>query len=176
MHLENTAADLRTVLAIVDDAIKNRAKHLVFSGDVLHAANLEFLETFLLKLRDRNFSSTSNLTIVPGNHDIYPLSWPPRIGQLLRIPGKTAQRNFERFVQLTAKARLGRASKELFPNAPYPFVKVLSDEVVVVGLDTTRNNKWAPLSWAAGELPQETMAVVKKYYRAPLKTMFLRGL
>ncbi len=165
LHLRSQDGDLRHALAMVDDAVQNGADHLVFSGDILDDADAGVLKSFVRELRARNLAHAAALTVVPGNHDIFPTCWPPTWRSLARTIFGTAQSNFDRFARLTAWSRRGVAADELFANAPYPFAKSLSNDVAMVGLDTTINENWRPTSWAAGELPEEDINEVKGFFQ-----------
>ena len=165
LHLGSPHGDVRHAVAMVDDAVQNGADHLVFSGDILDDADARVLKGFVRELRARNLAHAAALTVVPGNHDIFPICWPPTLRSFARTIGRTAQSNFDRFARLTAWSRRGDAADELFANAPYPFAKSLNDDVAVVGLDTTVRENRRPTSWAAGELPEEDIDAVAAFFR-----------
>jgi 3',5'-cyclic AMP phosphodiesterase CpdA len=165
LHLRSPHGDFRNALAMLDDAVQNGADHLVFSGDILDDADAGVLKSFVRELRARNLAHAAAVTVVPGNHDIFPTCWPPTWRSFARTIFRTAQLNFERFARLTAWSRHGVAADELFANAAYPFAKSLSNDVVIVGLDTTINENRRPTSWAAGELAEEDINVVEKFFQ-----------
>ena len=164
LHLVNLNDVFDKVVAMLDDAVRSKADHFIFSGDILDAADPEVLGAFVEELRVRGLTDSSTLTVVPGNHDVFPLSWPPTFKSILRTIGKTAHNNYEEFARLTACARSGKEAHQVFSNKPYPFVKNLSDDVVLAGMDTTVNDRSLPISWAAGELPAEDVDEVKVFF------------
>lgn len=165
LHLNSHDGEFRHAIAMVDDAIQNGADHFVFSGDILDAADADVLNAFVGELRARNLADAEAVTMVPGNHDVFPLRWPPKISDVWRTMTRTAHSNFERFAGVTAWSRRGNGADELFSNEPYPFTKLLRDDVVMVGLDTTVIDRKLPASWAVGELSEEDVNAAEKFFR-----------
>jgi 3',5'-cyclic AMP phosphodiesterase CpdA len=164
LHLASRDAEFCDALALVDDAVQNGADHLFFSGDILDDADPDLLKSFVRGLRKRNLDNSAMLTVVPGNHDLYPLGWPPTLTDVLRTLGMTAQSNFERFARLTVWSRNGDEADELLPGEEYPFAKVLRDDVVVVGLDSTICDTKLPTNWAAGELSEDAVDAARGFF------------
>lgn len=177
LHLESHKGKFRDegefphAIAMVDHAIQNGADHFVFSGDILDAADADVLNAFVGELLARKLADADAVTVVPGNHDVFPLGWPLQVSDLWRTITRTAHSNFEHFAQATAWSRRGKMAGELFSNAPYPFAKSLRDDVVLVGLDTTINDKNLPTSWATGELSEEDADAAKEFFRQHRKAV-----
>ena len=142
--------------ALVDDAIAHGADHLVVTGDIADAAQMEVVRGFIRHLKGRAWAGPERLTVIPGNHDIFPISLRSRPS--LRRPNLL----FQKFNQATSGCRKGAAS--LVAGETYPFGKVLSPDVVIVGMDTTRNEQFNPLKWAEGELQENHRAAVTDFF------------
>ena len=155
-HLENTKLEFRRALALIDDAFNQGAEHIVISGDIVDGQQIKVVREFVSELDSRSFLSADRSTIVPGNHDVF-----PNLG--FRIPRRPTG-VFKEFVEITKASRRGNDSAELIRGAPYPFGKVLSEQAVLVGLDTTRNGKHDPREWTAGELPKEHVDAVERFF------------
>jgi 3',5'-cyclic AMP phosphodiesterase CpdA len=154
-HLKDKGdADFKRAVAMVDDAIGQGADHLVFCGDLVESQQMEVVRAFVRKLRARNYCSPEKLTIVPGNHDLFP-------GRALQFP-KPVGRVYAQFSRLTREARSGQPGT-LFSNKPYPFGKVLTRDVVLAGLDTTRQG-YRKILFGSGQLDEEDVDAVKALF------------
>lgn len=154
-HLKDKGdADFKRAVAMVDDAIGQGADHLVFCGDLVESQQMDVVRAFMRELRARNYCSPKKLTIVPGNHDLFP-------GRVLQIPTLVG-RAYAQFSRLTREARSGQPGT-LFSNKPYPFGKVLTRDIVLAGLDTTRQG-FRKLFLASGQLDEEDVDAVKEFF------------
>jgi hypothetical protein len=162
-HLRDTGRDFDRAIALVADAIgpEVAADHVILGGDLVDAAQLGVVEELRDALRRLRVASSARLTVVPGNHDIFPVSkrWP-----YYRPSRPTA--NWRAFCDLFARARRGPGSRQLLRGEPYPVGKVLSRNVVLAALDSTRNHQLDPRAWAAGELPEEHVDAVEACFAA----------
>lgn len=157
-HLIRIDDDFCRSLTLVDDAIEQDVDHLVITGDLVECGQMEVMKAFLIALKQRGWASPDRLTLIPGNHDIFPATFrglPP-----LRRP--TA--NFATFVKLTRGSRTGVGVTKLVRGEPYPFGKILNKDVMLVGMDTTRNGQFNPLCWAEGELQEHHRAAVTDFF------------
>jgi 3',5'-cyclic AMP phosphodiesterase CpdA len=157
-HLSRLNGHFYRSLALVDDAIRQDINHLIITGDVVESGQMAVLEAFTDALKERGWASAARLTIIPGNHDIFPVSF--RALPSLRTPTW----NFEKFAELTRRSRTGAGVIKLQRGNHYPFGKVLSKDAVLVGVDTTRNGQSNPLRWAEGELPERQRIAVTKFF------------
>ena len=94
--------------------------------------------------------------MVPGNHDVYAKTPNPF--------RQSAHNRFERICKATEKSRGGENSEPLVVNAnpppdfwTFPFGKILSKNVVLVGLDTTTADARLVLNQGKGELDDEDL-------------------
>ena len=158
LHLTDVNRDFECCLALVEDATARGAEHLVISGDLVECGQMKVLKAFVGALRSRGWAGSNRLTIVPGNHDIFPLS--KRVPPVLRRPTSI----YRDFAAITRGSRTGSGFRSLLRGGIYPFGKILNDQVVLVGLDTTRNGEYNPKNWAGGELSEEQMSATEEFF------------
>jgi 3',5'-cyclic AMP phosphodiesterase CpdA len=158
LHLTGVNQDFGCCLALVEDATAHGAEHLIISGDLVECGQMKVLKDFVAALKDRGWAGSNRLTIVPGNHDIFPAS--TRVLPVLRRPTSI----YHDFAAITRGSRTGKGFRSLLRGAAYPFGKLLNDQVVLVGLDTTRNGERNPQNWAGGELSEEQMAATEEFF------------
>lgn len=146
-HLTSRNAHFDRCLKLIVDATDRGAEHLVITGDLVESGQMKILASFLEEIKHLGWNSSDHLTIIPGNHDIFPAS--------LRAfsPLKSPTSLYKQFIELTRDASTGRNCRRLLRGEAYPFGKVLAGRIALVGLDTTRNGQRSPLKWAQGELP-----------------------
>lgn len=160
LHLTGVNRDFDCCLALVDDASARGAEHLIISGDLVECGQMGVLKAFVAALKDRGWAGSNRLTIVPGNHDIFPA--PARfVAPVLRRPTSI----FRDFNAITRGSRTGKGFRSLQRGDTYPFGKILGDQVVLVGLDTTRNREYLPKNWAGGELSEEQMMATEEFFK-----------
>ena len=157
-HLVGQDEDFDRCLALADDARDQGAEHLVVSGDLVESGEMAVLRAFVAGLKRRGWAGSNRLTIVPGNHDIFPFT--KRKIPTLRRPTSI----FDDFVAITRGSRTGKGFRSLIRGSAYPFGKVLNEHVVLAGVDTTRNGQFNPLQWASGEFPGEQMGAVEEFF------------
>lgn len=181
LHLEGVDEEFEWVLGMVDDAKERGADHVVFTGDIVDSAELDVVVALLRALRGRGLGA-DEISIVPGNHDIYPLAWKSGFedetvgeglwrrctnavsalpGVLRHVRGE-AGANFRRFSRMVD--RLNGRDARLFHNIAVPYGKRLSDDVVLAGLDTTCGSDSAVNEIATGQLPGDDLDAVKDYF------------
>src|SRR5436190_1703248 len=78
LHLGDFDAEFEWTLDMVDDAFERGANHVVFTGDIVDAAEVDVIEGLVREL-DKRGHGPRQISLVPGNHDIYPLSWPLKL-------------------------------------------------------------------------------------------------
>lgn len=155
-HFADLDEDFDRGCALVDDAIEQGADHLVVTGDIADAAQIEVVRGFIKHLKGRQWAGPDRLTVIPGNHDIFPVS--RHSFPSFRRPSCL----FKDFAQATHSCRTG--AERLVADGPYPFGKVLGSDVVLVGMDTTRNGQFNPLNWAEGELEAHHREAVTEFF------------
>ncbi len=157
----DAALEAQRAAALVDHPIESGAKHLVFSGDLANHGNLKDLDPLVASLQKHGFLRAERLTVVPGNHDIWPFGersfaadiWDWAKSNLASLcalkPDLPAQRRFEDFVRTFGPAYQGatRASR----SNPFPCLKQVGDARLVL-LDTTAD---LALRHAQGLLAEE---------------------
>lgn len=121
LHLTGVNLDFECSLALVEDATANGAEHLIISGDLVESGEMGVLKGFVAALKYLGWAGSNRLTIIPGNHDIFP--WTYRKLPPLRWPASI----FEDFVAITRGSRSGKGFRSLRRRAPYPFGKILND-------------------------------------------------
>jgi 3',5'-cyclic AMP phosphodiesterase CpdA len=163
-HLIDTNVDFDRSLDLIDDAIERHADHLVISGDLVESGQMDVVAAFISALSRKGWGDESRLTLIPGNHDIFPFS-----KRMILPPIRRPTAIFQHFVTLTSSLRSGARTKELLKDEPYPFGKVLNKAVVLVGMDTTRNGKFNPCCWAEGELSKSHMKAAKVFLTSHTK-------
>lgn len=160
LHLSGVNLDFECCMALVEDAGMRGAEHLIISGDLVESGEMKVLKAFVAALKKLGWAGSKRLTIIPGNHDIFPVS--NRKFTLPRRPTAI----FHDFVAITRGSRTGKGFRSLRRGEAYPFGKVLNEQVVLVGLDTTRNHEYNPLKWAAGELSEDQRAAADEFLGA----------
>ncbi len=160
LHLTGMNLDFDCCLALVEDASAHGANHLIISGDLVDAGEMKVLKAFVAALKRLGWAGSNRLTIIPGNHDIFPAS----IRNFLRPQRPTSI--FNEFVAITRGSRTGKGFKSLRRGQAYPFGKVLTDQIVLVGLDTTRNGEYNPMNWAGGELSEDQREAADEFIGA----------
>lgn len=157
-HIKRRGRDFDGALALIIDAIERNADHVIITGDLVESGEMKVVKAFLQELELIGWGCASKLTIIPGNHDIFPIS--KRKFSPLRRPTAI----FEEFVEITASTRTGPGCRRLRRGEPFPSGKVLADGIVLAGLDTTRNGRFDPRHWAEGELPDSHREAVSRYF------------
>lgn len=155
-HFTALGNDFDFGCALLDDAIEQGADHLVVTGDIVEAGQMEVVKGFVSYLKGRKWAGPDRLTVTPGNHDIFPFS----TRSLPPLSRPTVL--FQEFAKITSSCRT-RAVR-LVEGEPYPFGKVLCRDVVLVGMDTTRNGQFNPRRWAEGELPEHHRDAVTEFF------------
>ena len=164
-HLVDTGEEFFRALALVDHAIEhNEVDHLVITGDIVHSSRMDVYEAFISTLAGWGWASSDKLTVVPGNHDIFS-------NKARLMTGAGPQRRFERLCDSTKRTRRGRDTRLLVANAepppgmhPFPFSKVLSAAVVLVGMDTSVSDAgFVSQRQAQGELDEVDMGVAAEF-------------
>jgi 3',5'-cyclic AMP phosphodiesterase CpdA len=107
---------------ILEDIEHLAVDHVLFTGDLTAMGDGEEFEAVHRTVK--HLADAGRLTVVPGNHDRYV------------EPGA---RHFERVFGDVIASDL----PEYADAAGYPFVKLLGDDVAVVGLDSTRVPGWS---------------------------------
>ncbi len=158
LHLTTVNRDFDCCLALVEDAGAQGAEHLVISGDLVESGEMKILKAFVAELKKLGWAGSNNLTIIPGNHDIFPAT--NRKFPTLWRPTSI----FKDFISITRGSRTGKGYRSLRRGDAYPFGKVLNDKIVLVGLDTTRNEEYNPKNWASGELSEDQMAATDEFF------------
>ncbi|MCK6548355.1 metallophosphoesterase [Myxococcota bacterium] len=153
LHLRRVD-ELDEVLALVDDAGTRGAAHLVFTGDVVDAAETEVVEALFDALAARGLGE-GGFSFVPGNHDIYPLSWPPTLRGVAETVARRARRKWAHLEALAA--RESGSAHTLVEGETFPFLRALAPGIVLVGLDSTCSRSRDPRDWAAGMLEREAV-------------------
>lgn len=109
-----------TIAKIVSERTRHGADHVILSGDLTaYATEWEFQNAreALAELVD----DRQKITIIPGNHDVY-------------TPGAYNTRRFEKYFGHLLESDLPEYARD----GAFPFVRLLGDEVAVVGLMSAR--------------------------------------
>ena len=138
-----TDFQIEVVLSLIADAQRRKADHFVFTGDFVDYANLDDLSRLYRAFRRAGLDSTTT-TIIPGNHDIFPvpgcgLSQRQLIKHGLRVLRGNAQSNYESFIRRSRF--LLKGTTPIWDDESFPFLRKLSKDVLLVGVDTT-NDDW----------------------------------
>ncbi len=157
-HLRAIDEEFDRALALIDDALDQGVDHIVITGDIVDVAQIDVVAAFMKALRARSWGTPDKLTITPGNHDIFPVAW-----SALRSPLALFKRPTSRFEALCRKLRSCNSGR-LFSNAMFPLGKCLSRDVLLAGMDTTRNEMYMPWQWSQGELPEEDIDQVQEFF------------
>ena len=135
----------RHLEAVLDAA--SRADHVVITGDVTNLAlDGEYREA--VRLLDRR-AGTAEVTIVPGNHDLY-------------LPSIRRERRFQHYLGPFVRSDLPELAVEVAAGA-YPFVK-LRGPAAIIGLSSAVPR---PPFIAAGYLGHEQIAALKAVLAQP---------
>jgi 3',5'-cyclic AMP phosphodiesterase CpdA len=135
----------RLLEAVLDAA--SRADHVVITGDITNLAlDGEYREA--VRLFDRR-ASAAEVTIVPGNHDLY-------------LPSIRREGRFQRYLGRFVRSDLPQLGVEVAAGA-YPFVK-LRGPAAIIGLSSAVPR---PPFIAAGYLGQEQIAALQAVLAHP---------
>ena len=141
-HIRNDH-DFEQGIQTIKHALHTNPDHLVLGGDITDLPNPPYLKKLVNFLDQAGIFNETMLTVVPGNHDIFPLSKrPPWI--TLGIPSlfrATFQHLFEPI-----------SCHHLQDSSFYPVGKRLTPRIALVALDSTARNA-NPTRWACGEIP-----------------------
>lgn len=163
LHLQAVNANFDRAIALVAQA-QNEADHVVIAGDIVDCAEGKVLREFNAALEELGLWRSGELTVVPGNHDIFPVTKRP---PFYRPSSPT--KNWEFFCELFASSRRGRGSRRLVRGEPFPAGKILDGNVVLAAMDSTRNNCKDPRQWATGELLGHHVEAVGKFFASQPK-------
>lgn len=129
-------------LRILEDIDHLEADHVIFTGDLTAMGDGEEFEAVQASVR--HLTKEGLLTVVPGNHDRY-----------------QGGRHFERVFA----EQLASAMPEHADASGYPFVRLLGDDVALVGLDSTRVPGWS--QYVVGRLGGAQLAALTKILDDP---------
>jgi UDP-2,3-diacylglucosamine pyrophosphatase LpxH len=162
-HLRGVDADFDRAVALIAQA-QSEADHVVIAGDIVDCAERKVLRAFRTSLEELGLTRATDVTVVPGNHDIFPFTKKPPFARLAR-PTK----NWEFFCDTFASTRRGRGSRRLVRGEPFPVGKTPAENVVLAAIDSTRNNCYDPRMSASGELPDHHVEAVAEFFAAHAK-------
>lgn len=153
----------RTMMLIADAIDEENVDHIVITGDIVESQNTGTIEAFVGKLRAWGWSSSSKLSIVPGNHDIFPYNFVKSRKPWTLMRPQTA---FKKYCGITRCCRVGKNSSQLFRGDAFPYGKELTSKVVLAGMDTTANDKRNPFYCARGEMSEEDRDAVSSFFHS----------
>jgi hypothetical protein len=114
LHLTGVNRDFECCLALVEDAAAHGANHLVISGDLVESGEMKILKAFVSALKDLGWAGSRFLTIVPGNHDIFPAT--NRKIPTFRRPTSV----FNDFIAITRGSRIGKGFRHCPKGIGFP--------------------------------------------------------
>ena len=103
-------------MALVEDAGARGAEHLIISGDLVESGEMKVLKAFVAALKKLGWTGSKRLTIIPGNHDIFPVS-----NRKLTLPRRPTSISHD-FVAITRDSRTGKGFKSLRRGEPYHLI------------------------------------------------------
>ena len=130
---------------ILEDIEHLEVDHVLFTGDL--TAMGDGAEFDAVQASVRHLTTAGRLTVIPGNHDRY-----------TDLPG---QRHFERVFA----GEIASAMPEHADEHGYPFVKMLGEDVALIGLDSTRVPGWS--QYVVGRLGPSQLAALTKILDDP---------
>lgn len=119
---------IRSVVQLFKLALQKGCEHFVVSGDIVEYANHQDLSRWLQGLQKLGIQG-HQLTLIPGNHDVFPAS-PYRVWRSLFRFTKFP-RYYERFLEI-ASPYLG----EILHNRPLVQFRELNEKTVLYAVDT----------------------------------------
>lgn len=137
----------QTIARLLDEAGSRGFDHVVLSGDLTALAldeEFEGVRTALGPLADR----PDKLTVIPGNHDVF-------------TPGSLRKKRFEAWFGHLLDSDL----PELRGEGPWPHVRLLGDDVAIVGLCSARVPPVPGI--AAGFVGDDQLAALTKICEHP---------
>lgn len=144
-RLERFAAAAASWMRILEDIDKLDVDHVLFTGDL--TAMGDGAEFEAVHATVRHLTTEGRLTVIPGNHD--------------RYTDKPGKRHFERIFA----DQLISAMPEHADEHGYPFVRMLGDDVALVGLDSTRVPGWS--QYVVGRLGPSQLAALTRILDDP---------
>ena len=163
LHLRAVDANFDRAVTLIEQA-QSKVDHVIIAGDIVDCAEANVLQAFKTSLDQRGLMHACDLTVVPGNHDIFPIT-----SNRPFLSFSRPTKNWELFCALFASTRTGGGSRRLVRGEPFPVGKILNENVVLTAFDSTRNNSFDPRSWASGELPENHVDAVEKFFAANSK-------
>ena len=163
LHLRAVDANFDRAVTLIEQA-QSKVDHVIIAGDIVDCAEANVLQAFKTSLDQRGLMHARDLTVVPGNHDIFPIT-----SNRPFLSFSRPTKNWELFCALFASTRTGGGSRRLVRGEPFPVGKILNENVVLTAFDSTRNNSFDPRSWASGELPENHVDAVEKFFAANSK-------
>lgn len=136
-----------TLARLVGEAIRHEVDHVVLSGDLTALALDEEFEG-VRKALGRLADDPTRLSVVPGNHDVF-------------TPGSVRKQRFEKWFGHLLDSDL----PELRGEGPWPHVRLVGDEVAVIGLCSARVP--AVPGIAAGRVGPEQLEALLRICRHP---------
>jgi 3',5'-cyclic AMP phosphodiesterase CpdA len=149
VHINGRAGASR-FCRLIDHAIANGAEHLLIGGDLVDRGNVKDARPVRDHIRRRGFLYPDKLSIVPGNHDIWPVAWSAlhdtdELGSVLTHKAYAwatdahdpAQENLEELLELFSAAYEG--AETYYGDLVLPCVKQVGP-VRIGMLDTTSNS------------------------------------
>jgi 3',5'-cyclic AMP phosphodiesterase CpdA len=132
---------------MVDEVRAIEPDHIVITGDLTALALEEEFESARAALGPLA-ADPSKLTVIPGNHDRY-------------TAHSVCERRFERHFRELLRSDLPRFAG----STGFPLVRLLGDEVAVIGLDSTLLAPFPGLSF--GRLGREQLGALSRLVEAP---------
>jgi predicted phosphodiesterase len=149
-----------TVRAILRQAVSQQPDHIVITGDLVNSGSIEEMTALGDLLREVGLTSGDQLTVIPGNHDIFGfiyqlfdhpdgvLSGIHSLSGLMEAAGRLWR--FRRQLKAYAAAdylvdleRFTSAFAPYFSNVitlpggpAYPFIKLLGNDSTIIGIDS----------------------------------------
>ncbi|MFZ2324932.1 MAG: metallophosphoesterase [Ignavibacteriaceae bacterium] len=133
LHLNTLFNDsnLQKIKKIIKYISSKDIDHLIISGDL--ADNADDSDLHLLKriLGKEGFSRSDNLTVIPGNHDIF--GGPQKPDEIFTFPDRCREVDFEERVNTFNQIFKESFSNIVFDDKPdeYPFAKIIGDTLII---------------------------------------------
>lgn len=138
LHLNTLLSDsnIRKIEKLLDYIVEKKADHLIITGDLTDNADESDLLLLRNHLKKRQLLDSKTLTVIPGNHDIF--GGPQRAEDIFDFPSRCKKVDYKEKL-ISFNNYFNETFEDclyLSDNRNYPFIKVLNDDIFLLGLNS----------------------------------------
>ena len=133
-------------------AKNQNVQHAVITGDILEYANFDDLKLFFNLLKKYNFKDNNSLSITPGNHDIYSLSFKKNPIEVALNKNKIYKNYTNDFIE---------ACKPYYEITKFPIFKKISHECLLIIINSNAKSDLTADQTPRGEIEQDLLIFIE---------------